>query len=949
MGRKKVCLLVAMLFSCLSLYAQYYSTGQSAGGIKWRQRDFSTGKLIYPDYFEQQSRRMQMMYDSLNSTINYGLDLGPLSMPVVVHAENIVSNGLVMFAPKRSELLSIPDLDNYASEWYAHLIAHEYRHAVQYANLSANFFKPLSWFIGQQSGLVSLVMIPLWYLEGDAVMAETQAASVGRAMQPSFTMAYRAYLDDEDNDFSHDKWFVGSLNEPIPSHYHLGYQLVHYGNEHYGEQMWNKIINYTSRRPYTILAKTIALKKYYDTSTDKMLDGALTQMQDYWRGLDSRENSSSLIVEENPKSFTTYRSPVAINDSLVYVLKKDYDRAEHLVALDPRDGSESKIANIGSVYTPMSGDSSSLWWTEYRTSTFWDQRIGSRICYYDLSSKKKGTVKSSEPNPMYPVCADGELVYFSYDYDGTYSLIVGSRKLALDGISSVHGLAYDDVTRTLAAIVLRPSGMSIVEIDMLDASMRNITEPSRVTISSLSAGNGKLLFGSIYSGYDEIHSLDLKTGIERRLTTSRYGSFYPSAPTQQDRVYLSSYSKEGYLLSSQDIDTEQDSVVAYSYLPRNVVNLPVEKWPIANIDSLSQTIASAVDVHSDKCSEAESSKYRKGAHLFNVHSWFPLGFNPYDIVDESDFNFALGATVMSQNALGTMTGTTSYSYTDLGHTLSANLTYEQLPVKMELEAEYGGGDQIVYGDTQNVIIGDLDPSLSVTARAYMPFNFSAGYHTRTLTPVAEYSYLNAKGYLGEDLAVSQGIGQLGLALYFSDYVRMATRDILPRWGYNFKLMSISAPTNDNMGNLYAFTAGVYMPSFVTAHSININAAVQSQRAEDLAFYTKEQYPRGADYSVAAKEYFASRIDYQLPLAYPDWGLNSVVYFKRLRLGLNFDYARFNTIFSSAWNNLWSYGATLYIDMHPLRIPVNITTFSVSVYKPSDSDGVVAGVNFSLPL
>lgn len=948
--RRKLLLLLVMLVLTVPLFAQYYSTGVPPADIKWRQREFSAGTLIYPDYYELGARKMQMIYDSLGATIDYTFALKQLTLPVVVHSENVSSNGLVLFAPKRTELLSIPAVDNYATEWYARLIAHEARHAAQYANLSAHFFKPLSWIIGQQSGLISLAMVPLWYLEGDAVMAETQAASFGRALQPSFTLAYRAFLD-EGVDFPRDKWFTGSYNDNIPSHYELGYQLVRYGNEMYGDDMWSKVIDYTSRRPYTILAKTIALKKYFDTSSDKLLDGAFAQLEDYWNELPERENSSAQVVEVESDNFTKYTSPV-VADELVYAIKQDYKRSARLVEVDPRSGAERTLANLGYVYTPLSLSGAKLLWSEQRASKFWSQKNVTAICCYDLETGRKEDIKTEFDTPMFPLYVADNLTYISYDYGGTYSLIVGEKRLPLEGVSSVHGLAFDERTQTLAAIILAPQGMSIVAIDPENGGMTTLKKASRVSLSTLSAGGGSLFFGSIASGYDEVHRLDLSTGVERRVTTSRYGSFSPSAASESGEIFLTTYAVDGYVLSKQSLEIQKDSVIKYSNLPLNVVNPPMSKWPIVNVDTLSIDIAARVATESCEHLESESRRYSKFGHLFNIHSWFPLGFNPYDIVDESDFDFAMGATIMSQNVLGTMVASASYRYTEQGNLLAASLEYNGLPVKFELEAEYGGVDQAVYvpSDLPDMPEMELDKSLAFFARAYLPITFDRGYHTRTLTPIAEFSYSNALGWVAPEVPMTKGFSTLGLAVTYSDYVRYATRDFLPRWGYYAKVLSISDPVSSQMGELYGAQVGVYTPSFLPQHSININAAVQTQTTGTYSFYTKLLYPRGADYSsYGAADYMAATVDYQLPLAYPDWGINSIVYFKRLRLGLNADYARFQAIGYDGWKDISSYGATLYIDMHPLRIPVNLTTLSFSVYKPSDSSKLSMGFNFSLPL
>ena len=107
--------------------------------------------------------------------------------------------------------------------------------------------------------------------------------------------------------------------------------------------------------------------------------------------------------------------------------------------------------------------------------------------------------------------------------------------------------------------------------------------------------------------------------------------------------------------------------------------------------------------------------------------------------------------------------------------------------------------------------------------------------------------------------------------------------------------------------------------------------------------------------MVATRYAAFSADYQLPLCYPDGGINSIVYFNRIRLNLYYDFARFIGISSGSATSsgrattLWSYGGIVTFDMRLVRMPKNDTSLGVYVYKPSDRNGVVTGVSISLPL
>ncbi|MFR4024742.1 MAG: hypothetical protein ACLTZY_02115 [Alistipes indistinctus] len=109
---------------------------------------------------------------------------------------------------------------------------------------------------------------------------------------------------------------------------------------------------------------------------------------------------------------------------------------------------------------------------------------------------------------------------------------------------SVHGLAYDDLTGTMAFITLGDAGMSICRIDTCSGRIAPITQPGYTSIYNLRAGAGKLTFNSIASGYDEVHVYDLARGEEFRVTTSRYGSVSPSAPVPgSDKLYMTTYAR----------------------------------------------------------------------------------------------------------------------------------------------------------------------------------------------------------------------------------------------------------------------------------------------------------------------------------------------------------------------------------------------------------------------
>ena len=268
--------------------AQYYTWGSDAPQ-KWSTIRTPDVRMIYPDTVAGVAARTLFYIRTVQPDISYGFRHGPMRIPFVMHPENFLSNGLVMYLPKRVEFLTSPAIESYSMPWYKQLVAHEYRHAVQYHNPDRGLIRVLSYLLGQQGSTVGLLFMPLWAIEGDAVMSETMMSSFGRGLQPSFSMGYRAMgkvgYERGRRRRNIDKWFCGSYRDYIPDHYELGYQICSYAWERYGENIWDKVAWYSSRNPYMIFTTSIALEKFYDTDGDRLFHETFDTLERFWAAL----------------------------------------------------------------------------------------------------------------------------------------------------------------------------------------------------------------------------------------------------------------------------------------------------------------------------------------------------------------------------------------------------------------------------------------------------------------------------------------------------------------------------------------------------------------------------------------------------------------------------------------------------------------------------------------
>ena len=947
--------------------AQYYTWG-SDPPQKWSAIRTPDVRMIYPDTVAGIARRTLFYIRSVRPDIGYGFRHGPMRIPFVMHPENFQSNGLVMYLPKRVEFLTSPAVDSYSMPWYKQLVAHEYRHAVQYNNLDRGLIRVLSRLLGQQGSTVGLLFMPLWALEGDAVMSETMMSSYGRGLQPSFTMAYRAMgrvgrnRRDTRDRRNTDKWFCGSYRDYIPDHYELGYQLCSYAYDRYGENVWDKVAWYGARNPYMIFTTSIALKKFYRTDVGTLFAETFDGLNYYWNALPARRNSSRYLSAEPVESYTTYAFPLAIDAQRVLALKTDYDRPTRFVTIDTESGRERAVAYTGSVSTRPAYADGRVWWTEYRRSTLFEQRVNSQLCYMDLDRGKPKAVRGRR-HALYPTPTDRGLAWVEYSPDGRFAVTgeAGVQHWEAPAQTELHGLAWDDRTARLYFLATDDSGMWLGRIEP-DGTATHLTEGAYITLSDLRAADGKLYYGSIASGRDEAHCFDLGEGREYRLSTSTYGSFAP-APADSGAVWTTTYDRKGYRITRQE--NIEPIPVAPSQLPVDLVNPPRRRWNVVNLDTVRYTPADSASLHR----KYPARRYRKGLHLLRAHSWAPVSFDPFKTIEEFNPRLMWGATVLSQNLLSSTEAFASWGWSRSdGHVLKGTIRYSGLGVRLEARATYGG-DRMTYGIAQRGADGKAERQpapahakyWSAAAGATLPLYFDRGHHIRQLSISAGWEYSNgmvadvdairydAEGRIAnlQTLGYREGLHKLSLGIGFSDVVRAAYRDVGTPWGYTLWAGYDLNPENRNFSDLVSAYARIYTPGFFRHNSLSVAAAYQTSVGgyrfpsglRFLGYKSTRLLPRGFSSSdISSNNYLAGSVDYQFPLCYPEGGISGVIYFKRIRLNVGADYARFQEFGSrgKTWRDIYSYGGDLLLDLNILRMSAAATaTVKLSLYKPSE--------------
>ena len=176
---------ILLLFLTAGLNAQFYEYGQDAGNLRWFQFETPHYRIIFPGGIDSLANAFARRLETNYNYVGESLDHQHSNMPVIIHNESSFSNGVFVWAPKRLEIFTNPDPNGYNQDWLTQLALHEGRHAVQIDKLNQGITRGLYFVGGEQMVGAMAVFLPYWYLEGDAVDAETRLSLSGRGRLPS--------------------------------------------------------------------------------------------------------------------------------------------------------------------------------------------------------------------------------------------------------------------------------------------------------------------------------------------------------------------------------------------------------------------------------------------------------------------------------------------------------------------------------------------------------------------------------------------------------------------------------------------------------------------------------------------------------------------------------------------------------------------------------------------
>ncbi|MBP9507466.1 MAG: hypothetical protein KBE85_06035 [Bacteroides sp.] len=942
-------LLTFCLFASLRMQAQFMDYGSDPARFRWNIVKLPHYDLVYPQGNDSMAYRyalyLENAYPHVQKTIGKPMKA---KFPVVLHPGNMVSNGMVSWAPRRMELLTTPSSDLGMQPWDKHLVLHESRHIFQTGKVMSGLFKPLYYLIGEQAAGVASFFLPTWFLEGDAVSTETALSNGGRGRLPEFNMVYRAQLLGSDKVYSFDKWQLGSYKDYTGTYYALGYNMTSYARQRYGADIWDKT---TSRYTHNLLFAG-SFKRFTGSGISQLYNDTFDYLKKEWTKLDSAAVSPTYLSPDT-KNYTSYQHLQILNDSTLIAIKSSLKEINSLVTV--RNGKEQRLSYIGNINSGLNLSNGCIYWTEYTPGMRWTHENYSVLKRYDMTN---GRITTLTPRQRYlaPAINDkGSVVAVSRpQVNGVNELVllklmngreIASFRVPNNGFIKELTFAQGD---TVIAVVVDDNGISLLELKTGNGAWRKLLSTASANITSPMWNNGKLYFESGANGTNNIYCLNLADSRVYRVTQARFGAFEPTFSLTGNRLLYADYQAKGYRIASlegeqllheeTDLDNPTPTPFVHTLAAQEGYNLDK-----AQLDSV----------------PFDPKPYHKGLHTFKVHSWAPFYYNVADAIrgDADDLMTLVkpGAMILSQNTLNTATMQAGWYYSKGHHHGKLAFTYQGWFPVLDLSVDYGAKavdvSWVKNDKDKEVPKGHYTDRnlLEAEARIYLPFNLTRNDRIRGIQPALTYSFTNNR-YQQIASRTHRNFQYLLPELRVYNYQRMAHRDLLPRSGYQLRLQYLNSPFNtENFGSLYAARLTTYWPGFIRNQGLMVRLGYQYQALDGKALYLPTQLleaTRGYGYLYQTHQQWAVKGDYAFSICSPDVNLGALIYIRRLRANLFYDYTQNQAGKQGGWTNQSSAGIDLTFDWNVLRMSYPLTT-GVRLTQPIDYGNFQAEMLFSV--
>jgi hypothetical protein len=445
-------------------------------------------------------------------------------------------------------------------------------------------------------------------------------------------------------------------------------------------------------------------------------------------------------------------------------------------------------------------------------------------------------------------------------------------------------------------------GLSLILTDFESGKSDTIIYQSKEVIGRPAFYKNFLLYNSNYDGIGNIYAADTVSRKQYRVTSVPHGIYNPKI--QGDSMLADYYTKDGYKtafiqLNEAKWETKEN---INAYLSKRVKTLTKQEEHVRLVKykGLSENTYPV-------------KEYKPMRDAVKIYGW---GFY-------SDYESEISFNIYSNNLLNTVNSSAGINYNVNEETFGSSINVQFAKYYPVFKAYGAYNQRYLNYETHNTedYWDEWQTGLSVA----LPFRLKTGVWNSNLELEADFGLLSIRDK--ELRYLSQfGNGEFMKAdysLFWYRQQRRAHRDIYPRMGSLVHTQFRHLPFSDYEAGQFAFIGKQYLPGLFANHSFSLAYAYETQvnpqgdYGNYYLFQSPVRFARGYQ-SPAFINIHKLSSEYHLPLWYPDFGLGSLIYFKRLRSGFFFDYAEAHSLENTA-NIYYSAGAELYLQFNLLNL------------------------------
>ncbi len=945
--------------------AQFYSLGNDPSRAGWNSISSENFTIIYPRETDSLARLYLTRLEFHRPQVFESVGVKGKRIPVILHPYTILSNGAVTWAPKRIDLFTSPDAyGGMPDSWISQLTTHELRHQAQMEQFTQGVFKVLYYPLGESiSGIGAGAYLGRCYMEGDAVISETELLKGGRGRNAEFLRYYRmaAISGDARNYY---RYHYGSYHHYTPDLYAVGYQLAtslrrksgdyfvtgkfqkarvdHWIDFRYIFSPYRKLTGYTKREHWDRSWED--MKSFWTEDMEKR--GPLTEV--------------SLLAGRKRRLYSEYLSPVPVTDSSskwfgqIIAIRNGLDESPVLISIDG-DGKESVICPFCFVSSDLElSPLGRLYWTERRTAGASTLEDFSVLKYLDLRTGTVWTYPDRRTKWFNPsVSAAGKYVTVTEYPVGKPSCAVLIDSRSDEIISRIEAPEKAQIKETaylgndMYATVITERGLGIYRYG--EEGWCEIIAPQHQSVSRLRSTDSLLYFCSDLDGVQNIYALNPSGKRLTRITNSRYGADYPYL-SEDGSLICSDFGVKGF----RPVRIQKDSLSSLRCSFDAPFEYPIAEMLVEQRKSQSHLCPDSISVPDfSDVSRYPARRYSKLANLFRFHSWAPVYYDIDEILSMTYDNFyhlaSLGAVAYSQNLLGNFVARVGYSAhsddvpgSENGkrwfHSGHAKFTLKSIPY-IEASLDFNDRYRIhsdgidifregyYYNDKTRYYISDTYPLyVRTNVMLYYPLSFNGEGWNRSLIPQLNWSFSNDE-YVARDGSCFFR-NQLVGGISYSQTRPMAQSQLFPRWGFSLSGRYSSAPWGgSSFGHLGYIRGFAYLPGFTRNQGLKLAFTWQKQHVSDGEYLLTSQasMPKGYIYSSPTLNYRKFETAYAIPVYLGDIhiGWNVGLYLQRLEL-IPFYECAWDTGRSGVTRFFSSFGGDFLLDfkLTPINSPMS---------------------------